>query len=132
MSDAAPSSFSGVPRALMAAVIVMGVAIILGVTVLAVVLVHRMTAPRPAPPAPAIASAAPPVVDPSRLGSAASGTATMFSVPPNTHIRSAAARGDGTIAVVLSADNAVGDRIVIWNPASGRIEAGLQLQQTAP
>ncbi|AOX17482.1 hypothetical protein [Kozakia baliensis] len=98
-----------VSRGLMAVVIGMGVLIVIGTVVLLGVIVHRLSHPA--------SHAATP------LASAVSNTS--LPVSPGSRLVGATARADGTLAVILARPE--GDRLVIWNPATGQIGARLSL-----
>ncbi|GCE84727.1 hypothetical protein [Komagataeibacter diospyri] len=107
-------------RALLAAVIGMGVLLFIGSLALVGVLVHRMMHPVPAPTA-AVAGmvtvAAPVVAGPGVPGD------LVMDEAPGTHVQAVTARPDGLLAVVLSGGGA--DRVVVWDPAGRRIVARL-------
>ncbi|MGY6769205.1 hypothetical protein [Komagataeibacter xylinus] len=110
-------------RALLAAVIGMGVLLFLGSLALVGVLVHRMM--HPAPPAkPALAVAAPMAPAPDM----AAQPALVVDEPPGTTVRSVTARADGLLAVALTGGG-VAERIIVWDPATRRITARLVLGQ---
>lgn len=106
-------------RALLAAVIGMGVLLFIGSLVLVGVLVHRMMHPRPAVQADAQVAALP--APPMEGGMQAP---LLLDEAPGTHIASVTARPDGLLAIGLSGGE-VADRIVIWDPAGRRIVARL-------
>ncbi|WP_048850697.1 hypothetical protein [Tanticharoenia sakaeratensis] len=120
MSETAPSAFATVPRALIAAVIGMGVAIVLGVAALAGILIHRMSSP------PAAISAATTTAVSGPAASSGMPLETTLPVPSGARIASVTARQDGTLAILIEA---VGrEQLVIWNPDARRIVATLMLQ----
>lgn len=96
-----------VSRVLMAAVIGMGVLIVLGTATLVGVVVTRALHPHAAIPATAAARE------------------LALPVATGTRVGALAARPDGTIAVTLMSPG--GDRVVIWDPAAGRTVASLFL-----
>ncbi|GBR20188.1 hypothetical protein LV564_11195 [Komagataeibacter nataicola] len=110
-------------RALLAAVIGMGVLLFLGSLALVGVLVHRMMHPAP-PPAATMAVAGPVVAGPDMPAQAA----LVVDEPPGTAVRSVTARADGLLAVALTGGG-VAERIIVWDPAARRITARLVLGQ---
>ncbi|GAB6967858.1 hypothetical protein JCM25156A_18950 [Komagataeibacter kakiaceti JCM 25156] len=107
-------------RALLAAVIGMGVLLFVGSLGLVGVLVHRMMHPRAetahlAAPAPAMVAA----------GKGEYGD-LMLDEPSGTRIESVAARPDGMVVAVLAGGDRAG-RVIIWDPAGRRIVARLVL-----
>ncbi|AQS87499.1 hypothetical protein A0U93_05615 [Neoasaia chiangmaiensis] len=90
----------------MGAVIGMGVLIVVGTIGLGAVIVHRLAHGH-------IPSAT------------VAATELALSVPAGTQVRSVTAVGDGRLAVQLHAENA--DRVVLWDPASGRVVGQLLL-----
>ncbi|AZV39595.1 hypothetical protein CFR75_02250 [Komagataeibacter xylinus] len=110
-------------RALLAAVIGMGVLLFLGSLALVGVLVHRMM--HPAPPAAAVKTVAGPVVAGPDMAAQA---ALVVDEPPGTTVRAVTARADGLLAVALTGGG-VADRIIIWDPLARRIAARLVLGQ---
>nr|WP_278368601.1 hypothetical protein [Acetobacter orientalis] len=111
-------------RALLAAVIGMGVLLFLGSLALVGVLVHRMMHPAH-PPAAALAGAGPvAAVGPDMSAQAA----LVVDEPPGTSVRSLTARADGLLAVALTGGG-VADRIIVWDPLARRITARLVLGQ---
>ena len=108
-------------RALLAAVIGMGVLLFIGSLVLVGVLVHRVMHPRPAVSAGVQVATlpAPPVAK------MTDGMDTlMMDEVPGTHVSAVTVRPDGLLVVVLSGGD-VTDRIVVWDPAGRRIVARL-------
>jgi hypothetical protein len=103
-------------RALLAAVIVMGVMIALGTATLIAVVVGRMThrPPHAAALALPVAGAAVPVL--------------ALGEPPGTRIASVARQSDTLLAVTLTGGG-VADRLLIWDIASGRVIATLTLSR---
>jgi hypothetical protein len=104
-------------RALIAAVIVMGVLILLGTATLIAIIVGRVThkAPHANAPAPVSAAAAAPVL-------------ALGGQPPGTRITSVTRQSDTLLAVTLTGGGTT-DRLLIWDLASGRIVATLALAQ---
>jgi|GEM_PF-1109206 len=100
-----------VPRALMAAVIGMGIAIVVGVAVLIGVIVHRMGSGH--------GVSAPVVVGRGQ------GENVRLAVPGGMRVTGMTARADGSVVVSLRGD--AGERVVIWDPVGGRIVATLAL-----
>ena len=88
-------------RGLMAAVIVMGVLIVLGVATLAVTIVRRLSAP-------------------------ASQSLQPLNEPPGTRLQSIAAAGD-RLAVLLTGGGP--DRVILLDPRTGQITGRLSLAQ---
>ncbi|WP_323991330.1 MULTISPECIES: hypothetical protein [Nguyenibacter] len=110
-------------RALLAAVIGMGVLLVVGSLVLVGVLVHRISHPHPAPGLPEADHAA--------AGLAAAwpfegphGQLTL-NEPPGTHITGMTRQGDGLLAVSLSGGGP--DRVILWDLAHARVAARLVL-----
>ena len=108
-------------RALLAAVIGMGVLLAVGSLVLVGVLVHRMSHPRatatqPAQVAATVSAQAELPQDLGRL---------VLDEPAGTHVTSLARQGDTTLAVALTGGGA--DRVVIWDLAHNRIIGRLQV-----
>ena len=108
-------------RALLAAVIGMGVLLFIGSLALVGVLVHRMMHPAPAPAAVVAGTVTAPPVS---MGADAAGDLVMDEAP-GTHVQAVTARPDGLLAVVLGGGGA--DRVVLWDPAGRRIVARLVL-----
>ncbi|MDT8870973.1 hypothetical protein RAA17_07165 [Komagataeibacter rhaeticus] len=108
-------------RALLAAVIGMGVLLFVGSLVLVGVLVHRVMHPRSV-----VAAGAPPATLPAPpvAGSGHGADVLMMDEAPGTHVTSVTARPDGLLAVVLSGGDGA-DRIVVWDPAGQHIVARL-------
>lgn len=113
-----------VSRALMAAVIGMGVLIVLGTAGLIGVVIHRAMVPATAhmtaagssvPALPAVAS-----------GGDAQG-APLFVYRGGGHVLSQAVRPDGSISLVL--DTPAGQQVVIWNPEANRIVGRFSLAE---
>ncbi|UPO80504.1 hypothetical protein DTQ13_02765 [Parasaccharibacter sp. TMW 2.1888] len=105
------------PRALVAAVIIMGVMIILGTVLLVGIIIHRMMNHSSASPAPAA----------SELSRAAAGPA-LLKLPrqPDEQVMAVTARPDGLLAVTLKTGQ--GDaRILLWQPEQARLVAELDL-----
>ena len=94
-------------RALLAAVIVMGVLIVAGVATVVVTIVHRVATPHPIASAPA---SAPPSV--------------VLDEPPGTRIVSAAAAPD---RLALTLQGGGPDRVVVIDTLTGRIAARASL-----
>ena len=98
-------------RFLLAAVIIMGVMILLGTAVLIATVVHR-TARHPHPQGlPAVAS-----------------TTLVPGQPNGTRIISVVRQSDALLAVTLSGGG-LPDRLLLWDPLSGRIVARLRLDR---
>ncbi|KAB8123491.1 hypothetical protein D3W54_03910 [Komagataeibacter medellinensis] len=106
-------------RALLAAVIGMGVLLFIGSLVLVGVLVHRMMHPRPA-----VQSDAQVAALPARPMEGGIQAPLLLDEAPGTHVASVTAQSDGLLAIGLSGGE-VADRIVIWDPAGQRIVARL-------
>ncbi|GBQ36234.1 hypothetical protein HLH34_06450 [Gluconacetobacter azotocaptans] len=108
-------------KALLAAVIFMGVLLVAGSLVLVGVLVHRISHPRPnvapvgASPAAAVL-AAPPSGDYGNL---------VLDEPAGTHIAGLARQADTLLAISLSGGGP--DRIVLWDLPHGRIVGRVRL-----
>ena len=94
-------------RALLAAVIVMGVMILVGTGALVGVIASRAMHP----PRPAALSAG--IMPP-----------TLLDQPPGTRIASVARQSDTLLAVTLSGGG-IGDRLLIWDIATGHVVARL-------
>lgn len=109
-------------RALLAAVIGMGVLLFIGSLALVGVLVHRMMHPVATP---ATAVAGPVAAQPVVAGADAAGDLVMDEAP-GTHVQAVTARADGLLAVVLTGGG-VADRVVVWDPSGRRIVARLVL-----
>ncbi|MCQ0040952.1 MAG: hypothetical protein NF693_01600 [Bombella sp.] len=111
------------PRALVAAVIIMGVMIILGTVLLVGIIIHRMMNHSSASPAPAA----------SELSRAAAGPAflagpALLKLPrqADEQVMAVTARPDGLLAVTLKTGQ--GDaRILLWQPEQARLVAELDL-----
>lgn len=113
-------------RALLAAVIGMGIVLAVGSLVLVGVLVHRISHPRATAPAtiPAPAAVTAPVttttaVLPQDLGR------LVLDEPAGTHVTSIARQADMALAVALTGGGA--DRVIIWDLAHNRIIGRLQV-----
>ncbi|MBY4640102.1 hypothetical protein K6L44_08910 [Gluconacetobacter entanii] len=108
-------------RALLAAVIGMGVLLAVGSLVLVGVLVHRISHPRDSAPEPvqAAAGTGAQAVLPQDLGR------LVLDEPAGTHVTSLARQGDTTLAVALTGGGA--DRVIIWDLARNRIIGRLQV-----
>ncbi|AXY21389.1 hypothetical protein CD178_00574 [Komagataeibacter saccharivorans] len=105
-------------RALLAAVIGMGVLLFVGSLVLVGVLVHRMMHPSIAATRPAVSASVP------TLPAQGGYEALMLDEPAGTHVESLTTRPDGMIAVALSGGGSA-ERIILWDPAGRRIVARL-------
>ncbi|MFT8675824.1 MAG: hypothetical protein ABF990_08445 [Acetobacter sp.] len=114
------------PRALMAAVIGMGVLIVLGTAALIGVILHRMNAPH-APTAPAALTAAVPLVDapPAALPRTGQPPATPAILPlaPDERMLDTTRVRDNVLALHIGSPR--GDRIVLWDIRSGQFWTGL-------
>ncbi|GAN99661.1 hypothetical protein Gxy13693_024_077 [Komagataeibacter xylinus NBRC 13693] len=110
-------------RALLAAVIGMGILLFIGSLALVGVLVHRMM--HPAAPHP-VAVAGATVPAPVMAGPGVQAGDLVVEEAPGTHVQSVTARPDGLLAVVLTGGESV-DRVVLWDPAGHRIVARLVL-----
>lgn len=106
-------------RALLAAVIGMGVLLFIGSLVLVGVLVHRMMHPQASLPH---AVAATPAI-PHEEGEYGS---LMLDEPAGTRIESVTVRPNGMVVAALAGGDRAG-RIIIWDPAGRRIVARLVL-----
>ena len=104
-------------RALLAAVIVMGVMILLGTAVLIGTVVRRAMRP-----ATGVAAAAPMFP--------ADGTMRQLTLdqPPGTHIASVLRQSDTVLAVLLSGGGRA-DRLLLWDVAAGRLVGSLALDR---
>ena len=108
-----PNIGSGM-RLLKIAVVVMGVLIVLGTTTLVVVAIHRLSAvPGGAPAAAAVG------------GAAGAGGAAALDEPAGTRITAMVQVANG-LALSLSGGGE-GDRVVVIDPASGRVVARIGL-----
>ena len=99
-------------RALLALVIVMGVLIILGTSVLVLVVVNRLTHPGVA-------------IETHERSPALSGPAVLADEPPSTRITALTRQSDTTLAIALTGGGP--DRVLIWDLASGRATIELRL-----
>ncbi len=99
-------------RALLALVIVMGVLIVLGTSVLVLVVVHRLTHPGSA-------------LETHVRFPARAGTAALADEPPGTRITALVRQSDTTLAIALTGGGP--DRVLIWDLASGRAAAEIRL-----
>ncbi len=106
-------------RALLAAVIVMGVMILLGTAVLVGTVVRR--AMRPATGA---SAAIPP------LGVDATMRPLTLDQPPGTRIAAVVRQSDTVLAVILSGGGRA-DRLLLWDVAAGRLVGRLTLERDA-
>lgn len=109
-------------RALLAAVIGMGVLLAVGSLVLVGVLVHRISHPRDSStpdPAQVAAATGTQAVLPQDLGR------LVLDEPAGTHVTSLARQGDTMLAVALTGGGA--DRVIIWDLAHNRIIGRLQV-----
>ncbi|MDE7548856.1 hypothetical protein PY793_12805 [Acetobacter fabarum] len=97
------------PKALMAAVVGMGVLIIIGVVVLVGVVIHRMNAPHP----PALTSATPltDVRD------------AHLALGPDEHMLAITRVHDDLLAIQIAGREH--ERIMLWNVATGQVQPGL-------
>ena len=112
-----------VSRALMAAVIGMGVLIVLGTAGLIGVVIHRAMAPATAHMT-AAGSSVPAL--PVASGGDAHG-APLFVYRGGGHVLSQAVRPDGSISLVL--DTPAGQQVVIWSPETNRIVGRFSLAE---
>ncbi|WP_062497774.1 hypothetical protein [Gluconobacter potus] len=105
------------PKALLAAVILMGVLIIAAVFGLIGVIAYRFLHPRPS------VTATVPLAE---------GGFSRLALPlgPGEHITAVTSRPDGLMAVTLS--GAGSDRVLLWNPEAGKIAAELDFGTPAP
>jgi hypothetical protein len=103
-------------RALLAAVIIMGVLIVLGSATLIAVIIGRATHRTPHANAPVMPSA----------GATAGDVAPVLVLgqPPGTRIASVTRQSDTLLAVALTGGG-IADRLLIWDLASGHIAATL-------
>lgn len=108
-------------RALLAAVIVMGVMILLGTAVVIGVVISRAIH-RPQASS-LVAAAAPPRVD-----RAAPAPPTVLDQPPGTRIISVTRQSDTLLAVTLGGGGG-SDRLLIWDTATGHVVASLALNR---
>lgn len=104
-------------KALLAAVIIMGIAIVLGTGVLIATVVHR--AMHPASQAPAISAQG-------MRGQGVAPATLTLGEPSGTRIVSVMRQSDTAIAVAMSGGG-IPDRLVIWDLSTGRITATLKL-----
>ncbi|RUT27262.1 hypothetical protein C0V97_03395 [Asaia sp. W19] len=103
-----------VSRALMAAVIIMGVMIVVGVAGLIGVIAHRALSGGTA--------AHHGVSIPPKTGGASSGGARPgFVYHATGHIVSQSVRPDGSVVLLIS--NPEGEQVVVWNPDTGLVTA---------
>ncbi|NVN43978.1 hypothetical protein HW537_08660 [Asaia siamensis] len=109
-----------VSRTLMAAVIIMGVLIVLGTAGLIGVIVHRAMSPGHHKPMMAAQGSAS-----IEAASHAPGEAPRFIYGGGGRIVAEAVRPDGSVAVQINGPQ--GDRIVIWNPESNQVTAQFTL-----
>lgn len=98
------------PKALMAAVIGMGVLIIVGVVVLVGVVIHRMNAPAQ----PAIASTVP-LTD---------ARTAHLALGPDEHVQTMTRVHDDLLAIQIAGHGP--GRIMLWNVATGQVQPGLE------
>ncbi len=105
-------------RALLAAVIVMGVMILVGTAVLISTVVHRATQR-----AQSTSSGFP-------AGGPQGGPAPTLSLdqPPGTRVALVTRQSDSLLAVTLSGGG-LPDRVLVWSPAAARIVARLALHR---
>ncbi|PYD48974.1 hypothetical protein [Novacetimonas pomaceti] len=108
-------------RALLAAVIGMGVLLAVGSLVLVGVLVHRISHPRDSA-TDAAAGAAPAVT---RMLPAADVGRLVLDEPAGTRIVSLARQGDTLLAVALTGGGA--DRVILWDLVHNRIAGRMQV-----
>lgn len=107
-------------RALLAAVIGMGIVLAVGSLVLVGVLVHRISHPRATAPAAVTAPVTTTMaVLPQDLGR------LVLDEPAGTHVTSIARQADMALAVALTGGGA--DRVIIWDLAHNRIIGRLQV-----
>ncbi|WP_075631502.1 hypothetical protein [Novacetimonas hansenii] len=105
-------------RALLAAVIGMGIVLAVGSLVLVGVLAHRISHPRATAPATAPVTTTMAVL-PQDLGR------LVLDEPAGTHVTSIARQADMALAVALTGGGA--DRVIIWDLAHNRIIGRLQV-----
>ncbi len=122
-SNIGPNIGSGM-RFLKVAVVVMGVLIVLGTTTLVVVAIQRLGAVPAGAPAGAAVGAAGAAAGTAVVGTAVVGTAALDE-PAGTRI-TAMAPVAGGLALSLSGGGE-GDRVVVIDPASGRVVARIGL-----
>lgn len=108
-------------RALLAAVIGMGVLLAVGSLVLVGVLVHRISHPRDSA-TDAAAGTAPAVT---QMLPAADVGRLVLDEPAGTHIVSLARQGDALLAVALTGGGA--DRVILWDLVHNRIAGRMQV-----
>jgi hypothetical protein len=115
-------------RFLKVAVVVMGVLIVLGTTTLVVVIIHRLSAaPTGAAPAGAPGAA---MIAASGTASGAPTGAAALDEPAGTRITAMARVANG-LALSLSGGGE-GDRVVVIDPASGRVVERIGLGRMGP
>ncbi|MBA5727409.1 hypothetical protein CPA56_05370 [Bombella sp. TMW2.1889] len=111
------------PKALVAAVIIMGVMIVLGTVLLVGIIIHRMmnhSSASPAPAAPGLSRAA--------AGPASLAGPALLKLPrqADEQVMAVTARPDGLLAIMLKTGQ--GDaRILLWQPEQARLVAELDL-----
>jgi len=101
-----------VSSSLVAAVVVMGILIVLGTAGLIGVIVHRAMSPGHRKPAMATQGL---------FRSVSQGEAPRFVLAGGGRIVAEAVRPDGSVAVQINGPQ--GDRIVIWNPETNQVAA---------
>ncbi len=121
--EAGQNSESNPPRtskALVAAVIIMGVMIILGTVLLVGIIIHRMMNHAATPSTPATAQT---MMGPSSLAGPA-----LLTLPRHAdeQIMAVTARPDGALAVTLR-DGQGNARILLWQPEQARLVAELKV-----
>ncbi|WP_122049106.1 hypothetical protein [Asaia bogorensis] len=118
-----------VSRVLMAAVIGMGVMIVIGTAGLIGVVVHRAMHPHqatlhetrlPSSPMPGESD----IVAP-RAGQKGSDRAAVFTLHGGGHVLSQTVRPDGSLSLLIATPE--GEQIVIWSPESNRVMARFAL-----
>lgn len=112
-----------VSRALMAAVIGMGVLIVLGTAGLIGVVIHRVMVPATAHMT--AAGSSDPAIPAAPVGGEHG--APLFVFQSGGHVLSQTVRPDGSISLVL--DTPTGQQVVIWNPEANRIVARFSLAE---
>ena len=115
------------PKALVAAVIIMGVMIILGTVLLVGIIIHRMMNHSATPSTAASPVAMQAVAGPSSLAGPA-----LLKLPRHAdeQVMAVTARPDGALAVTLR-DGQGDARILLWQPEQARLVAELTLSGTA-
>lgn len=104
----------GTPKALMAAVIGMGILIVVGTVTMVGVIIHRMGAHKP-PVSLAVSAPAVPLQDIA---------AAHPALPAGTHLINMARVQDDLLALHVSANGE--DRILLWQVSTGRLLPGVE------